>query len=61
MQDEIVIRLSAEEAVAVANIIGSVPTSQGVYGLWGKIKQQVEAGMAAANNGPTVRREAPKQ
>lgn len=54
---EITIRLTVEEAVAVVNIIGGVPTSQGVYGLWIKVKQQVESSMA---NKP-VPREAPEQ
>jgi hypothetical protein len=59
MQNNVVIKLTAEEAVAVANIIGSVPTSQGVYMLWAKVKQQVENAVNTAN--ASVRMEAPKQ
>jgi hypothetical protein len=31
------------EAVAIVNLLGSLPTSQGGYPLWQKLKAQVEA------------------
>jgi hypothetical protein len=31
------------EAVAIVNLLGSLPTSQGGYPLWAKLKAQVEA------------------
>lgn len=44
MQD-VTLSLSLEEAVAIVNLLGSLPTSQGGFPLWQKLKAQVEAQM----------------
>lgn len=41
MQD-ITLTLTIEEAVAITNLIGSLPTSQGAWPLFEKLKAQVE-------------------
>ena len=44
MQD-VTLSLSLEEAVGIVNLLGSLPTSQGGFPLWQKLKAQVEAQM----------------
>ena len=39
---EVEIKVSVEEAVAIVNLLGSLPTSQGAFPLWAKLKEQVE-------------------
>lgn len=39
---EVELKMSLEEAVAVVNLLGSLPTQQGGYPLWLKLKEQVE-------------------
>jgi hypothetical protein len=39
---EVELKVSLEEAVAIVNLIGSLPTAQGAYPLYQKIKSQVE-------------------
>tara|TARA_R110000868_G_scaffold178231_2_gene417806 strand:+ start:43 stop:198 length:156 start_codon:yes stop_codon:yes gene_type:complete len=41
MQD-ITLTLTIEEAVALTNLVGSLPTAQGAYPLFQKLKSQVE-------------------
>ena len=41
MQD-ITLTLTLEEAVALTNLVGSLPTAQGAYPLFQKLKSQVE-------------------
>ena len=41
MQD-ITLALTLEEAVALTNLVGSLPTSQGAFPLFQKLKSQVE-------------------
>ncbi len=36
------LEMTLEEAVAIVNLIGSLPTSQGAYPLFAKLKAQVE-------------------
>jgi hypothetical protein len=36
------LEMTLEEAVAIVNLIGSLPTSQGAYPLFQKLKDQVE-------------------
>ena len=36
------LEVTLEEAVAIVNLIGSLPTQQGAYPLWQKLKGQVE-------------------
>jgi hypothetical protein len=38
----VTLELTLEEAVAIVNLLGSLPTSQGSYLLWQKLKGQVE-------------------
>jgi hypothetical protein len=37
------LEVTLEEAVAIVNLLGSLPTSQGGYPLWAKLTAQVEA------------------
>jgi hypothetical protein len=39
---DVELKLSLEEAVAITNLIGSLPTSQGAWPLFEKLKSQVE-------------------
>jgi hypothetical protein len=39
---EVELKVSIEEAVAIVNLLGSLPTSQGAHPLWAKLKEQVE-------------------
>ena len=39
---DITLTLTLEEAVALTNLVGSLPTSQGAYPLFQKLKLQVE-------------------
>jgi len=39
---DITLNLTLEEAVALTNLVGSLPTSQGAYPLFVKLKAQVE-------------------
>jgi hypothetical protein len=41
------LEVTLEEAVAIVNLLGSLPTSQGGYPLWAKLKAQVEAQVEA--------------
>ena len=36
------LEMTLEEAVAIVNLLGTLPTSQGGYPLWLKLKEQVE-------------------
>ena len=42
---DVELKVSLEEAVAIVNLLGSLPTSQGAHPLWQKLKAQVEAQM----------------
>ena len=42
---EMTLVMEAAEAVAIVNLLGSLPTSQGGFPLWQKLKAQVEAQM----------------
>lgn len=44
MQD-VELKVTLEEAVGIVNLLGSLPTSQGGFPLWQKLKAQVEAQM----------------
>ena len=39
---DVELKLSLEEAVTITNLIGSLPTSQGAWPLFEKLKAQVE-------------------
>ena len=39
---DVELKVSLEEAVAIVNLLGSLPTSQGAHPLWAKLKEQVE-------------------
>ena len=49
---DVELKLSLEEAVAIVNLIGSLPTSQGGFPLWQKLKAQVEAQMPKPEDKP---------
>ena len=36
------LEVTLEEAVAIVNLLGSLPTAQGAHPLWAKLKEQVE-------------------
>jgi hypothetical protein len=40
--ENINLEVTLEEAVAIVNLIGSLPTAQGAHPLWVKLKDQVE-------------------
>ena len=46
---EVELKVTLEEAVAIVNLLGTLPTSQGGYPLWQKLKAQVEAQMPKAD------------
>ena len=39
---DVELKVSLEEAVAIVNLLGSLPTSQGAWPLFEKLKAQVE-------------------
>lgn len=39
---EVELKVSLEEAVAIVNLLGSLPTAQGAHPLWSKLRAQVE-------------------
>jgi hypothetical protein len=39
---DVELKVKIEEAVAIVNLLGSLPTSQGAYALWEKLRGQVE-------------------
>ena len=39
---EVELKVTLEEAVAIVNLLGTLPTSQGAHPLWAKLKAQVE-------------------
>ncbi len=39
---DVELKVSLEEAVAIVNLLGSLPTAQGAHPLWDKLKAQVE-------------------
>ena len=41
-QEPITAAITLEEAVAIVNLLGSLPTAQGAHPLWAKLKAQVE-------------------
>ena len=46
---DITLEVTLEEAVAIVNLLGSLPTSQGAHPLWAKLKAQVEAHLPKAD------------
>lgn len=40
--ESVKLEMTLEEAVAIVNLIGSLPTAQGAHPLWVKLKEQVE-------------------
>ena len=40
--NEVELKVTLEEAVAIVNLLGTLPTSQGAHPLWSKLKAQVE-------------------
>lgn len=40
--ENINLEVTLEEAVAIVNLIGSLPTAQGAHPLWVKLKAQIE-------------------
>ena len=44
MQD-VKLEMTLEEAVGIVNLLGKLPTENNAYGLWKKLREQVEAQM----------------
>jgi hypothetical protein len=42
MMESVELKVTLEEAIAIVNLLGSLPTSQGAHPLWLKLKAQVE-------------------
>jgi len=40
--NEVQLTVTLEEAVAIVNVLGSLPTHQGAHPLWAKLREQVE-------------------
>ena len=40
--NEVELKVTLEEAVAIVNLLGSLPTAQNAHPLWAKLKAQVE-------------------
>jgi hypothetical protein len=40
--EEVSLKITLAEAVGIVNLLGSLPTSQGAFMLWQKLKAQVE-------------------
>jgi len=40
--ESVKLEVTLEEAVAIVNLLGSLPTAQGAHPLWTKLKVQVE-------------------
>jgi len=40
--ESVKLEVTLEEAVAIVNLLGSLPTAQGAHPLWIKLKAQVE-------------------
>ena len=49
---ELNVSLTLSEAVAIVNLLGSLPTSQGGFPLWQKLKAQVEAQLPKTDEKP---------
>ena len=45
---DVELKVSLEEAVAIVNLLGSLPTAQGAHPLWAKLKAQVEVHLPKA-------------
>lgn len=40
--EDVKLEMTLEEAVAIVNLLGTLPTQQGAFPLWQKLKAQVE-------------------
>ena len=49
---DVELKVSLEEAVAIVNLLGSLPTAQGAYPLFQKLKEQVEPMLPKAEAKP---------
>jgi hypothetical protein len=50
--NEVTLNVTLEEAVAIVNLIGSLPTHQGAHPLWAKLREQVEPMLPAETVDP---------
>jgi len=51
-QAEVTLTVELHEAVALVNMLGSLPTSQGAYPLWAKLSEQAKAQLPPAPEPP---------
>jgi len=49
---DVELKVSLEEAVAIVNLLGSLPTAQGAFPLFQKLKEQVEPMLPKAEAKP---------
>ncbi len=47
-----ILDVTDEEGVAIVNLLGSLPTSQGAYPLWAKLSEQAKAQLPPAPEPP---------
>jgi hypothetical protein len=50
--NEVTLQVTLEEAVAIVNVLGSLPTHQGAHPLWAKLRAQVEPMLPAETVDP---------
>jgi hypothetical protein len=50
--NEVTLQVTLEEAVAIVNVLGSLPTHQGAHPLWAKLRAQVEVLLPADTETP---------
>jgi hypothetical protein len=50
--NEVQLTVTLEEAVAIVNVLGSLPTHQGAHPLWAKLRAQVEVLLPAETVDP---------
>jgi hypothetical protein len=48
---DVELKVTLEEAVAIVNLLGSLPTQQGAHPLWVKLKTQVEPALELKKQG----------
>jgi len=52
--NEVQLNVTLEEAVAIVNLIGNLPTHQGAHPLWAKLREQVEPLLPQAEPEPVA-------
>jgi hypothetical protein len=50
--NEVQLTVTLEEAVAIVNLVGNLPTNQNAHALWAKLREQVEPHLTANATDP---------